>query len=397
MTSILKSHPALKIVRGALIDLPSPANISSLWNFGSLLGLCLGLQLMTGLFLAIHFCADVSLAFSSVRHIGRDVNYGWALRILHANGARFFFICLYVHAARGLYYGSYIFNVVWTIGVVILLAVIATAFLGYVLPWGQISFWGATVITNLFSAIPYIGEELVNWIWGGFAVDNPTLVRFFSLHFLLPFIVAALRAVHLLFLHQTGRNNPLGLRRNFDKVRFHPYFRTKDLFGGFFLITFLFLICFWYPWILGDPENFIPANPLVTPVHIQPEWYFLMAYAILRSIPNKLGGVVALAISILILLICPFLPRSNFRGFQFYPLNKIYFWFHVNVVILLTWIGARPVEDPYVIIGQFFSFVYFAYYLVRAAAQKIWDRLLNCRWSFIIVICGVKDVGTPAA
>ncbi len=397
MTSILKSHPALKIVRGALIDLPSPANISSLWNFGSLLGLCLGLQLMTGLFLAIHFCADVSLAFSSVRHIGRDVNYGWALRILHANGARFFFICLYIHAARGLYYGSYIFNVVWTIGVVILLAVIATAFLGYVLPWGQISFWGATVITNLFSAIPYIGEELVNWIWGGFAVDNPTLVRFFSLHFLLPFIVAALRAVHLLFLHQTGRNNPLGLRRNFDKVRFHPYFRTKDLFGGFFLITFLFLICFWYPWILGDPENFIPANPLVTPVHIQPEWYFLIAYAILRSIPNKLGGVVALAISILILLICPFLPRSNFRGFQFYPINKIYFWFHVNVVILLTWIGARPVEDPYVIIGQFFSFLYFAEYLVRAAAQKIWDRLLNCRWRFIIVICGVKDVGTPAA
>jgi len=377
MVSVLKTHPALKIVNGALIDLPSPANISSLWNFGSLLGLCLGLQLLTGLFLAIHFCADVSLAFSRVSHIGRDVNYGWALRILHANGARFFFICLYIHVARGLYYGSFFFRVVWSVGVIILLAVIATAFLGYVLPWGQISFWGATVITNLFSAIPYIGEDLVNWIWGGFAVDNPTLVRFFSLHFLLPFVVAALRIIHLLFLHQTGRNNPLGVRRNFDKVRFHPYFSTKDLFGALVSLSFLFSICFWGPWALGDPENFIPANPLVTPVHIQPEWYFLIAYAILRSIPNKLGGVIALAISILILIICPILPRPNFRGLTFYPLNKFYFWLHVNIVFLLTWIGARPVEDPYVIVGQCLSFFYFLYYFLSVAAQKFWDLLLR--------------------
>ncbi len=377
MFSLIKTHPVLKIVNGSLVDLPSPANISRLWNFGSLLGLCLTVQLITGIFLAIHFCADVSLAFSSVSHIRRDVNYGWILRILHANGARFFFICLYTHVGRGLYYGSYVFKFTWIVGVVILLIVIAAAFLGYVLPWGQISFWGATVITNLFSAIPYIGEDLVKWIWGGFAVDNPTLTRFFSLHFILPFVVAAFRALHLLFLHQTGRGNPLGLNRNFDKIRFHPYFRTKDLFGFFVIIFSLLFICLSNPWLLGDPENFIPANPLVTPVHIQPEWYFLMAYAILRSIPNKLGGVVALAISILILLICPFLKTPKFKGLTFYPLNKFYFWAHVNIVILLTWIGARPVEDPYIFIGQILSFFYFAYYFARVALQQLWDYFLS--------------------
>lgn len=395
MTSIIKVHPVLKIVNGSLVDLPSPANISSLWNFGSLLGLCLVTQLLTGIFLAMHYCADVSLAFSRVSHISRDVNYGWLLRMVHANGARFFFICLYTHVGRGLYYGSFFFKFTWIIGTVILLLVIATAFLGYVLPWGQISFWGATVITNLFSAIPYLGTDLVKWIWGGFAVDNPTLTRFFSLHFLLPFVVAALSALHLLFLHQTGRRNPLGVRRNFDKIRFHPYFRYKDLFGFFFMLFFLLLLCLVRPWILGDPENFIPANPLVTPVHIQPEWYFLIAYAILRSIPNKLGGVVALAISILILLVCPFLKFSNFRGLPFYPLNKFYYWIHINTVILLTWIGARPVEDPYIFIGQILSFVYFLYYFIRGFLQQLWDRLLSYLRSFIILICGIKDVVSP--
>ncbi len=395
MISILKRHPVLKIARGALVDLPTPSNISSLWNFGSLLGLCLITQLITGLFLAIHFCADVSLAFSRVRHICRDVNYGWILRMLHANGARFFFICLYMHVGRGLYYGSFLFKLTWLVGVLILLIVIATAFLGYVLPWGQISFWGATVITNLFSAIPYMGEDLVKWIWGGFAVDNPTLTRFFSLHFLLPFVVAAIRIVHLLFLHQTGRRNPLGVRSNFDKIRFHPYFRIKDLFGFFVFMLFLFIVCFLIPWTLGDPENFIPANPLVTPVHIQPEWYFLIAYAILRSIPNKLGGVVALAFSILILMVCPFLPKSKFRGFLFYPINKFYFWFHINTVCLLTWIGARPVEDPYIFVGQILSCVYFSYYFFRVALQKVWDFILSYLWSFIILICGIKEVPAP--
>lgn len=377
MTSLLKKHPALKIINSSLIDLPSPTNISSLWNFGSLLGLCLSLQLFTGIFLAIHYCADVNLAFSRVRHISRDVNYGWLLRIRHANGARFFFICLYLHVGRGLYYRSYYFSHTWIIGVVLLLIVMATAFLGYVLPWGQISFWGATVITNLFSAIPYIGEDLVKWIWGGFAVDNPTLTRFFSLHFLLPFVISALTALHLLFLHQTGRNNPLGINRNFDKIRFHPYFRTKDLFGFFLIISILLTICFFYPWSIGDPENFIPANPLVTPVHIQPEWYFLIAYAILRSIPNKLGGVVALVISILILILCPYLIKPNFQGLIFYPLRKNLFWAHINVVILLTWIGARPVEDPYIIVGQIFSVVYFSYYFINPLTQKLWDSLLK--------------------
>jgi ubiquinol-cytochrome c reductase cytochrome b subunit len=395
MISILKTHPILKIVNGSLVELPSPANITGLWNFGSLLGLCLGVQLLTGLFLAIHYCADVTLAFSRVRHISRDVNYGWLLRILHANGARFFFICLYTHVGRGLYYGSYYFHFTWIVGVVILLLVIATAFLGYVLPWGQMSFWGATVITNLFSAIPYLGDDLVKWIWGGFAVDNPTLTRFFSLHFLLPFVVAAFSIVHLLFLHQTGRSNPLGVNRNFDKIRFHPYFRYKDLFGFFVILCFLVLLCLRNPWILGDPENFIPANPLVTPVHIQPEWYFLIAYAILRSIPNKLGGVVALALSILILMVCPLIKTPNFRGLLFYPINKCFFWFHVNVVILLTWIGARPVEDPYIFIGQVLSVIYFSYYFLRVFLQHLWDKILTYLRSFIILICGIKDVVSP--
>ena len=261
MISLTKTRPVLRIVAGSLVELPTPANIRAIWNFGSLLGLCLIVQILTGLFLSIHYCGDVTLAFERVRHIRRDVNYGWVLRIFHANGARFFFICLYAHVARGLYFGSYNFSHTWMVGVVILFAVIAAAFLGYVLPWGQISFWGATVITNLFSAIPYIGDDLVKWIWGGFAVGNPTLTRFFSLHFLIPFVVAAMRGVHLLFLHQTGRRNPLGVNRNFDKLKFHPYFTTKDLFGFFALLLFLRLISLIRPWILGDPENFIPANP----------------------------------------------------------------------------------------------------------------------------------------
>lgn len=377
MKSLLKTHPVLKIARDSLIELPTPANIRAMWNFGSLLGLCLITQILTGLFLAIHYCGDVTLAFSRVRHICRDVSYGWVLRIFHANGARFFFICLYLHVARGLYYGSYFFMYTWRIGVIILLATMATAFLGYVLPWGQMSFWGATVITNLFSAIPYLGGDLVIWMWGGFAVDNPTLTRFFSLHFLLPFVIAALTLVHLLFLHKTGRRNPLGVNRNFDKIKFHPYFTSKDLFGFILIFFFLRIICLYAPWALGDPENFTPANPLVTPVHIQPEWYFLIAYAILRSIPNKLGGVIALALSILILLVCPFLPKPKFRGLSFYPLNKFFFWVHINVVLLLTWIGARPVEDPYILIGQALSVVYFSYYFLSVQLQKAWDSLLS--------------------
>ena len=373
---IRKSHPLIKIANGALVDLPAPANISTLWNFGSLLGLCLVIQLVTGLFLAIHYTAHIDLAFSRVAHICRDVNYGWLLRTLHANGASFFFICLYIHTGRGIYYGSFLYLHAWSVGVVILLLVIATAFLGYVLPWGQISFWGATVITNLFSAIPYIGPDLVQWIWGGFAVDNATLTRFFTLHFLFPFVVAAATLVHILFIHQTGSNNPLGILRNVDKIPFHPYFTFKDITGFVVILASLILLTLLNPYLLGDPDNFIPANPLVTPVHIQPEWYFLFAYAILRSIPNKLGGVVALIISILILLVLPFTHAAKFRSLTFYPLNQVLFWSLVSTVFLLTWIGARPVEDPYVITGQILTVMYFSFYIINPLLLIWWDSIL---------------------
>jgi len=363
LISIIKSHRLLKIINNSLVDLPRPSRISTMWNFGSLLGVCLIVQIFRGLFLAIHYSCRIFLAFESVSHISRDVNFGWALRILHANGARFFFICLYIHIGRGIYYGSYNFIEVWIIGVTILLITIATAFLGYVLPWGQISFWGATVITNLFSAIPYLGEDIVYWLWGGFAVDNATLTRFFALHFLLPFIILRISIIHLFFLHEKGSRNPLGLNRNFDKIPFHPYFSFKDFLGiGFILILFSY-ICFQNPWRLGDPENFIPANPLVTPIHIQPEWYFLFAYAILRSIPNKLGGVIALALSVIILYIIPFYGNKLFKGVSFSSLEKIIFWIFIIIIILLTWIGARPVEDPYVITGQILTVLYFSYFL----------------------------------
>ena len=393
MKSILKTHPLLKIVRGSLVELPTPANIRAFWNFGSLLGLCLIIQIATGLFLAIHYCGDVQSAFNSVRHMCRDVNYGWLLRICHANGARFFFICLYLHIGRGLYYGSYVYTHTWRVGILLLFAVMAAAFFGYVLPWGQISFWGATVITNLFSAIPYFGEDLVIWLWGGFAVDNATLTRFFTFHFLVPFVAAGLSVVHLLFLHETGSNNPLGVSSNLDKFAFHPYFTSKDLIGFFVFFIGLLIICFYAPWLLGDPENFIPANPLVTPVHIQPEWYFLMAYAILRSIPNKLGGVVALALSIAILFICPFLYAGKFQGNAFYPLAKSYFWRHINIFILLTWIGARSVEDPYIITGQILSVIYFVYYFLNSYLKYLWDKFLQSYLNSLtkILTCGVKD------
>lgn len=371
------NHPLIKIINNALIDLPAPSNISAWWNFGSLLGLCLIIQTLTGLFLAIHYTADIETAFNSINHICRDVNYGWLLRTLHANGASFFFICIYLHIGRGIYYGSYKYLYTWTIGVLILFAVIGTAFIGYVLPWGQISFWGATVITNLLSAIPYLGIDLVQWLWGGFAVDNATLTRFFTFHFLLPFVVIALTIIHLLFLHQTGSNNPLGLNRNRDKIPFHPYFSFKDIFGFIILIIILFLLTIYSPYKLGDPDNFIPANPLVTPPHIQPEWYFLFAYAILRSIPNKLGGVIALVLSIAILFILPLTNKRKFRGIQYYLFNQFIFWIIVIIVILLTWIGARPVEDPYIITGQILTVVYFLYFLIDPIINKWWDNILN--------------------
>nr|ADM73226.1 cytochrome b [Leontocebus fuscicollis weddelli]ADM73290.1 cytochrome b [Saguinus melanoleucus melanoleucus]ADM73227.1 cytochrome b [Leontocebus fuscicollis weddelli]ADM73228.1 cytochrome b [Leontocebus fuscicollis weddelli]ADM73229.1 cytochrome b [Leontocebus fuscicollis weddelli] len=359
MTSPRKTHPLAKIVNESFIDLPAPSNISSWWNFGSLLGTCLIIQITTGLFLAMHYTSDTTTAFSSVAHITRDVNYGWMIRYLHANGASMFFICLFLHIGRGLYYGSFLFLKTWNVGTILLLTTMATAFMGYVLPWGQMSFWGATVITNLLSAIPYIGSDLVQWIWGGFSVDKATLTRFFTFHFILPFIIAALATIHLLFLHETGSSNPSGMTSEPDKISFHPYYTIKDILGLMFLLLLLMMLTLFSPDLLTDPDNYTVANPLNTPPHIKPEWYFLFAYAILRSIPNKLGGVLALMLSILILMIIPMMHMSKQQSMTFRPITQTLFWTLVADLMTLTWIGGQPVEYPYVTVGQTASIMYF--------------------------------------
>ena len=374
-SSYRKSHPVLKIVNRRLVDLPAPRNLSAWWNFGFLLRICLILQILTGLFLAIHYTSHVDLAFSRVVHITRDVNYGWLLRTLHATGGSWFFICIYIHIGRGIYYNSFFIRETWSLGVVLFVLTIAAAFIGYVLPWGQIRFWGATVITNLLSAIPYFGSGLVEWVWGGFAVDNATLNRFFAIHFLLPFLILAVVVLHLLFLHQTGSNNPLGINSDRQKIPFHRYYTLKDLIGIILILGSLIVVALFFPNILGEPDNFLPANPLVTPIHIKPEWYFLWVYAILRSIPNKLGGVVAVGAALLILLALPFIHNQNFISNAFYPINQIIFWLFIVVIFSLTWIGGCPIEDPYEILGRIFTFLYFFLLIINPIVQILWDKL----------------------
>nr|ACY00194.1 cytochrome b [Bacillus atticus] len=372
--TIRKNHPIMKIMNNSLIDLPTPINISSWWNFGSLLGLCMIIQIITGILINT-LCTKYWNCIYSISHICRNVNNGWLMRT-SCYGASMFFVCIYLHVGRGLYYGSYKYIETWMTGVMILLLVMMTAFMGYVLPWGQMSFWGATVITNLLSAMPYLGQDMVNWVWGGFAVDNATLNRFFTLHFMMPFVIMAMVMIHLLFLHQTGSNNPMGIKSNIDKIPFHPYFSLKDMVGFILMIMLLTYLTLMEPYILGDPDNFTPANPLMTPTHIQPEWYFLFAYAILRSIPNKLGGVIALMMSILILMIMP-LYKSNFQGNSFYPINQLTFWSMVTVTTLLTIMGAKPVEEPYILMSQMLTMMYFSYFLLDNIIKMSWDKMIN--------------------
>ena len=378
MTKLL-NRPHFSVINAHAVEYPSPINLNNLWNFGALAGICLGIQILTGVFLAMHYTPHVDYAFLSVEHIMRDVNYGWLLRYMHANGASMFLLTVYIHMGRGLYYGSYKTprGFVWGIGVVIFLLMMGTAFIGYVLPWGQMSFWGATVITNLASAIPVVGPSIVEWLWGGFSVDNATLNRFFSLHYLLPFGILGAVLLHLAELHREGSNNPLGIHgKDVDKVTFYPYFLVKDLFffWGFILVFSYFV--FLDPNVLGHPDNYIEANPMVTPAHIVPEWYFLPFYAILRSIPDKLGGVVAMVGGILINLLLPILNTSNIRSSFFRPVHKLIFWVFIGNFILLGNIGQLPVEDPYILIGQLSTTLYFSYYLIILPGLGLLERVL---------------------
>jgi ubiquinol-cytochrome c reductase cytochrome b subunit len=364
---IIKSHPLLKMVNSYLIDSPQPSNLSYLWNFGSLLAVCLIIQIITGVTLAMHYNPSVLEAFNSVEHIMRDVNNGWLIRYLHSNTASAFFFLVYLHIGRGMYYGSYKAprTLVWAIGTIILIVMIATGFLGYVLPYGQMSLWGATVITNLMSAIPWIGQDIVEFIWGGFSVNNATLNRFFSLHFVLPFVLAALALMHLIALHDTvGSGNPLGVSGNYDRIPFAPYYIFKDLITIFLFFIVLSIFVFFMPNALGDSENYIMANPMQTPPAIVPEWYLLPFYAILRSIPNKLLGVIAMFSALLILLVMPYTDLNRNRGIQFRPISKIAFWFFVANFLILMQLGAKHVESPFIEFGQISTLLYFSYFLV---------------------------------
>nr|YP_009256123.1 cytochrome b [Rediviva intermixta]AKS40066.1 cytochrome b [Rediviva intermixta] len=373
----IKLNPIMKIFMNSLILLPTPMNINYWWNFGSILGVCLLIQIISGFLLSLHYCPNINLAFDSVVHIMNNVNFGWLIRLIHLNGASMYFIIMYIHIGRNLYYQTFNLTYVWFIGITIFLLSMMTAFLGYVLPWGQMSFWGATVITNLLSAIPTVGSVLVEWIWGGFSINNATLNRFYSFHFILPLIILILVILHLFFLHLTGSNNPVGNNSDYYKISFNPYYLLKDILGFSIMLNFLFLMVFINPYYLGDPDNFILANSMSTPNHIKPEWYFLFAYTILRTIPNKLGGVMGLLMSILILYIMPFLNLYKFKSSKFYPLNQIMFWSLITSFIMLTWLGGQLIEYPYFELSTVFTISYFMYFLLMPMLNLLWDILLK--------------------
>ena len=396
--------PVFTFMHHEMHEYPTPKNLNYWWNFGSLAGIVLVIMIMSGIVLAMHYTAHVDHAFQSVERIMRDVNYGWLVRYIHANGASFFFIVVYIHIFRGLYYGSYKAprELLWMLGVVILILMMATAFMGYVLPWGQMSFWGATVITNLFSAIPLVGESIVTLLWGGFSVDNPTLNRFYALHYLLPFVIVGVVVLHIVALHRFGSNNPLGIdvRGNQDTISFHPYYTVKDAFGlGVFLIL-LSAVVFFLPNSMGHPDNYIPANPMVTPAHIVPEWYFLPFYAILRAVPDKLFGVLAMFAAIGVLFILPWLDRSPVRSATFRPIYKIMFWVFLVDCVALTWLGAKPAEGIYVVLSRLCTAYYFFHFIILLPALSIFETPRSLPKSIgkpVLEVGGAGMVAAPAA
>nr|YP_010252274.1 cytochrome b [Grandidierella taihuensis]QTX95232.1 cytochrome b [Grandidierella taihuensis] len=377
LTPIYKKDPLQKTINHTLISLAAPANLSTLWNLGSLLSMCLMIQIITGILLASSYAPSMSESFFLVNFMTENYEKGWLIRYIHANGASLFFLCMYTHIGRGIYYSSFFMTHTWMVGVTIFILTMAAAFLGYVLPVNQMSFWGASVITNLFSEVPYIGGQLVKFIWGGPSVDNPTIVRFFTFHFMVPFIIAALVIIHIVYLHTTGSSNSLGINSNSNKLIFHPFFSMKDLMGVLTVALIFSFLCFHHPLMLGDDENFVIADPTTTPRHIQPEWYFLFAYAILRSIPNKLGGVIALALSVTILYTLPLTTKLiKIKSNNTLPISKAIFWIFISIVVLLTWIGMCPVEPPYVLTGQILTGLYFLYFFINPLITNLTNQNL---------------------
>uniref|UniRef100_A0AAU6QCH8 Cytochrome b n=1 Tax=Synergus sp. 1 DYB-20230501 TaxID=3136278 RepID=A0AAU6QCH8_9HYME len=365
----------MKNLKNMILYLPTPMNINMWWNFGSLLGVCLMIQILSGLFLSMNYTPNINMAFNSVIYITQIITPGWLMRLIHMNGASLFFMCMFMHIGRNIYFNSYFLMKTWYSGIMIFLITMMTAFLGYVLPWGQMSFWGATVITNLMSAIPFFGGDIVIWLWGGFSINNATLNRFYSSTFIMPFVILMLVLIHLMMLHTTGSNNPLGINSNMYKIPFHIYFTIKEIQGFLILFAFIMIMCSYSPYMMSDPENFNFANPMITPIHIQPEWYFLFAYAILRSIPNKLGGVIALLSSIMILFIMPIYNMNKFQSNSFLSTKSTLLLNFYQYFFLLTWIGMKPIEYPFMLIGQLLTIVYFTYFLLNPLIFNYWNNL----------------------